>query len=178
MPGYTPLYGFPFPLMGETVSATDFQNLSTAIDAQLTLLKTNETLVRVKATCSAVAPAQTIAQGGVDVQFTSGQWVNPAAFHSTTVNPQNFQVQANGIYYVAANMQISATTVTQFQIFATANGTRRWMAGAEPVQNTPTFGAGAFASTAGETITINALWFGTGTGTVSGWVQIFQLSAF
>lgn len=178
MSGATPVFGFPYPTIGDTVSAVDFFNLSTAIDAQLTLLQAQETALRVRTSCSATVAGAAIAFGVASVNFTVNEWVNPPGFHSTSTNPQNFNITANGIYFVSAIMQMNSTTLTEMQVDIVRNGFTMAQSGAAPTQIIPVECSAAFNCSAGQVISIQMTSQGTGSATVSGRVQIFQLSAF
>lgn len=178
MAGMTPVFGFPYPTIGDTVSATDFQALSSAIDAELTLLKAQETALRVKTSCSATVTNGAFSFGAAEVNYVNNEWVNPPGFHSTVSNQENFNILSNGIYFVTTTMQMSATTLTEFQISIVRNGFTMTQGGSEPTPNIPQSCSGVFACTVGQTISVQITCTGTGTPTVSGRVQVFQISAF
>lgn len=140
MPGATPL-GLRFPLQGETVDATSWQNLANDIDALMTTVDG----LRDRAIKPATAAIQgsftgTAVATGVDSvynDFTNVNWDN-AGFANVGVNPDRLTL-STGVYYASALGSLTAyTTLTFFRVGLLAGG-RIWA-----MQHVDTLAAASF----------------------------------
>lgn len=77
MPDTTPIYAFPYPCPGDTVDATDFQDLALAIEASLITVDADYLLALNRFNVDQQSNIQTI-PAGVDTVITTGQYTIPA----------------------------------------------------------------------------------------------------
>jgi hypothetical protein len=111
MPGQTPIYNFIYPCPDETITAGSFQILANQIDAKLTDLQADYVLMlNRKSIDTSTSAAQTVA-AGVDTVLTSpvvtytipmaGVWIIHAHAFATnvtgTVNSHRLHVRQNGV---------------------------------------------------------------------------------
>lgn len=126
MPGVTTNRLYPYPLFGETVDATSWQNLANAVDADFTTAD----LLRADAQRRPLAYVAT----GANQAITSGVLTNmlwdtdivapnPATMHSTSVNTDRITVPTPGAYFCALRGFGQGTPMTVMQLTLTVNGT-------------------------------------------------------
>ena len=113
MPAQTPIYNFPYPCPGETVSSGSFAALASAIDTKLVDLQTYQTAAlsrpstrRISAVNAGVAAAEQITAGAnaTIVIPTAGFWVS-----TVTVQVNTFPVGTT-----AGRLRVFKNAVAQF----------------------------------------------------------------
>lgn len=177
MPRYTDHYGFPYPIMSsEPVSATAWQNLSNAIDAQMSIINALGTQVKFPNVITAVRSAnQAISLNTLtDVTFTSAEFQNPAGMWTSG---STITLPEVGIFYVSANARVTSTTVTFNRLQVATTGTDLSSAGPpNAVNHSATATAGEWntnltclipATSANWTIKIQVLMNGTGSPNIT-----------
>ena len=111
MPGQTPIYGFIYPCPDETISPMAFQILANQIDAKLSELQADYTLMLNRKSIDTSSSAAQTVPAGVDTVLTSpvvtytipmaGVWVVHAHAFATnitgTVNSHRLHVRQNGV---------------------------------------------------------------------------------
>lgn len=127
MPGATPL-GLRYPLQGETVDATSWQNLANDIDGLMTTVDSLRDRSIKPATASIRGSfSGTAVATGVDSvynNFNAVVWDN-SSFANLGVNPDRLTL-STGVYYASAMGEITAyTTLTFFRVGLLAGG-RIW----------------------------------------------------
>lgn len=165
MPAQTPIYGFIYPCPGEVISPMDFQVLANQIDAKLLELQADYNLmINRKNMRTEISAPQTIA-AGVDTVLTSAvvTWVVPMSglwiVHASaptvglagTVNMQRLRVRQNGVVRFGQTQNTEANTVM--------------------LNNA----VGPINATAGDTITLQWLFNGTGTEDVGAQIDAKML---
>lgn len=175
MPGVTPILGLRYPTIGDTVDATSFQNLAQDIDSQMTIidaLKTKNT-VKGRVYASNTAQAITVATPTI-LTFQTNQWLNPASFHSTSVNTDQFVIPYTGLYFAACAVLGSGlpSTTTSSLATLTLNGTAYYTVsrdhnGVAAGFNRDMEPQGLFLANTGDVIRCSVTWTGTGVGTIS-----------
>lgn len=126
MPGATANRFYPFPLLGEAVDALSWQNLATAVDADLTAAAALRQDAQTRPLASVANSASQAVVSGV---LTNLLWdtdviaPNPATMHSTSVNTDRITVPTPGAYFCALKAFGSASPLTAMQLTLTVNGT-------------------------------------------------------
>lgn len=176
MPGLTPNEFFPYPYMGETVNATSWQNLATAIDAALASVALVATDAKKPPTAivreSVGGTAITVATN-TNILFNSNTFVDPTSMHSTSVNTDQVILPEAGIYLVRGSITLgSPTTLTLMRAAITLNGVQVFARQDSPKnvnQSWTTDCNGVVISmAAGDILRLVARWGGTGTATTVG----------
>lgn len=171
MPGTTPNEFFPYPLMGETVNATSWQNLANAIDASLVTLNTAAIDAKKPPTAmvnqTAAGTAITV-NTDTNILFNTDQFVDPSSMHSTSVNTDRIITPEPGVYLVRGQVQIgSTTTLTTIKAAVSLNGTIVFaeQTGMNNLNTAWTLEVNGvvLSQAAGDIIRLVARWGGTGT---------------
>lgn len=176
MPGMTSNEFFPYPLMGETVDATSWQNLANAIDASLATLATGAADAKKPPTAmvrQSFAGTAITVNTDTNILFTTDQFVDPSSMHSTSVNTDRIILPEPGIYLVRGQTTVSSTTtLTTAKAAISLNGTivfaeqtgvnnlnQSWRLEVNGV---------VLSMAAGDIVRLVARWGGTGTATTLG----------
>lgn len=156
MPETTPIYGFPYPCEGEDITPAAFANLANAIDAKMLELQSDEFEALNRYSQIALSGSNVIA-AGVDAVI--------AGANST------YTIPADGVW------QISAKTVTTSVVGGTPTSHRLRVRKNAVVQfgirqnpETATYdiqAVGCIVAAAGDVISFQFLFGGTGTWTLS-----------
>lgn len=150
MPDTTPVYGLPYPCPGDTVDATDFQDLALAVEATLVNVDADYLLALNRFNTDLGGATQTIA-AGVDTVITTPQYVIPA----------------DGIWVVSAHLFNANTppTINSMRIRVRQGVTVRFGFTANTEVNTPrrVIADGPIVAAAGDVISTTVLYSGTGT---------------
>jgi len=123
MPGFTTHYGFPFPhMLTEVVDATNWKNLSEAIDVQMTNINTLANQVKFPNVITAVRASSLALTLNTltDVTYTSTEFQNPAGMWTSGAT---ITIPEAGIYYLSGFARVTSTTVTFNKILFTTTGT-------------------------------------------------------
>ena len=167
MPGSTPL-GIPYPYQGETVNATSWQNMATAIDGLMTSLDAIrdgiETIPTARiegGSANAVASATTVTVTNYNlVSWDNAGYANLGAFPSQLTVPP-------GLYYVTASGTFASTTTTAMARIHIITGATIWAASMIDTSSTTgttlsTATGLVLATTATTAIQSSVRWQGTG----------------
>jgi hypothetical protein len=156
MPATTPVYGFPYPCPGETITPGSFQNLANAIDAKL--LDLNADMVFA------------LNRPNVDLFFATTQNIPPGVVTTLTSLDSTYTITTAGVWVVALDVSNSAgpTTVTYQRAQVLQNAVARFGFTQDSENNVPVScrPIGVIVAAAGDVITGTFLWTGTGTYTV------------
>jgi len=158
MPSTTPIYAFPFPCPGDTVSALDFTNLANAIDAKLADVGNDMTfaLNRPNTDRDFSEPSQVIAPGVVTLLTLAGStytisvagvWVVWVQVGPGTPPPTITYSRAQGLQTAVARFSFSQDAESNIAMIC------------RPM--------GVIIAAAGDVITSNFLYTGTGTYSVN-----------
>lgn len=126
MPGVTPL-GLRFPLQGETVDSTSWQNLANDVDTLMTTVDGLRNRATKPATASIQGFAGTALATGVDgvyANFNFVEWDN-AGFANLGVNPDRLTL-STGVYYASAQATLTTYTTMVFFRVGLLAGARIW----------------------------------------------------
>lgn len=154
MPRNTPIYGFTYPCIDETVNATDFALLATQIDTQLTSIQADENYALGRYSSITSAADQAGIVSGVETAL-----VNAGS---------SYVVIADGVYWVNARASISAAgaDVSSARLRVRLNGVTQF--GRTVNEDATSFVTGQINPTgtvvavAGDTISMAILYFATG----------------
>lgn len=162
MPETTPIYGFPYPCPGDPINATDFQDLADAIDAQMAVIQDDMDLALNRYNVQQTVAAQALIPPAVETILASAG--------------STYVLQADGFYLASLRMfllpvgGVLASARFRLRLAATAiPGYTQYLGNfAQGTQLTavPIFG------TTGQTVDIGVTYFGTGTATVSGGLDV------
>jgi hypothetical protein len=186
MPGTTSL-GLRYPLMGETVDATSWQNLANDIDALMTSIKTirdkafRTPTASIGVLGSAVNSASTVL---VDQQFTIVHW-DTNSMVNLGVNNDRITVPA-GVWYVrfTCNSYTGTTTSTYSRVMVRDTLGNQWGSQSTGSGITGGQGFGPFSVStvilANQTVGIKGSMQWTGTGGPAVWgggceLQVYRL---
>ncbi len=169
MPGMTSL-GIRFPLQGETVDATSWQNMANDIDALMTSLDTirdratKPESAMIRDTIGSVTTTPASNTDGV-LHFSQVSW-DTSTFANLGANNDRLTL-STGVYYATATSDISAyTTMTQARI-GLLTGSTLWAAQSiDTVSDGSLFlvASGVVVVTAAATaLQVRCRWNGTGT---------------
>lgn len=184
MPGSTSL-GIPYPLQGEVISATQFQNMSTAVDALFTQLDTLRDLAGSKPSAGMTGGSVATATGvnGTVANYTTIQW-DTAGYCNLGTHPNSFVVPP-GVYWASCGGNLSgATTVATKRLMLLFNSII-WGSQATDVTSgtgngTMSVSSGVIVATAPtNTIEVRTFWSGTGGPATTQFVdfRIYQIRA-
>lgn len=166
MPDATPIYGFPYPCVDESVNAADFAALGNAIDSKLLEVQADADHAVGRYNISQFGGSQAGIAVGVETVLTNAaaQYVVPEA----------------GVYLAMIDVQITAaTTITSSRLRVRINGVSQY----GRTFNHETGVAGRFwqvpsgpliATAAGDTISCTFLYQGSGTATVQIYLSVRQ----
>jgi hypothetical protein len=185
MPGFTDHYSFPFPVEGDVVSAADWEDLSEAIDDQLTAVDVFRQANLHRPTVSAVTPAAAATipvATTTNMLFDTNLWAVPSSFHSTSSNTDQFVVPSPGLYLVSASMNwfpqpsgvtavlmgLTVDNVVQYQYGDAMNATS---------QSSRSITGLCICSNFLDVIRLTCRWTGTGTASVRATIQIFKVAS-
>ena len=150
MPDTTPIFAFPYPCPGDTVDATDFADLATAIEAKMIDVEADYLLALNRFNNDLDGVTQTI-PAGVDTVITTPQYVIPLA----------------GVYTVTAHMFQTTTppTINSMRVRVRQGVTARFGFTANTEVNTPrvTMTVCVIVAAAGDVVSSTVLYNGTGT---------------
>lgn len=183
MPGYTSL-GIPYPLMGEVVDASDFQDMSTYVDTLLSQLDALRDLAGTKPLAAMSGGSVVTATGvnGTVANYSSIVFDN-ASYADLGVHPNSFLVPP-GLYWASCGGFLSgATTVAQKRLAILYNGFI-WGGQSTDVltsgNGTMSVASGTIVATAPtNTIEVRTFWSGTGGPATTQFVdfRIYQIRA-
>lgn len=155
MPQSTPIYSFPYPCEGEDITVTAFANLANAIDSKLAELNTDSYEARNRYNFAAET-AQNVLAAGVDTVL--------AGANST------YTIPADGVYFIKAKCfnYVDPATFTSLRVRVRKNAVVQFGARQNPESQMLDFlAAGMIPAAAGDTISFQALFTGTGSWTMS-----------
>jgi hypothetical protein len=174
MPGSTANEHLPYPLIGETVSATSQQNLATAIEASLAATDVIRLDALKPPTCMAFRFGSVAITVNTDTaaNLTSSTFNDPTSMHSTSVNTDQVILPTSGVWLIHGEANLTATTtLTAVKVAITQNGTQVFAQQSSPKAG----GTGWILDTdavvvgqAGDIIRLSGRWSGTGTGGFAG----------
>lgn len=157
MPDTTPIYDFPYPCPGETITPASFQNLANAIDAKLLELQADAIFA--------------LNRPNIDSDVVATQGIPPSVVTTLTTADSTYTISVAGVWVVFLEVARDSgpTTVNYQRAQVLQNAVARFgftqdSEGDVPV-NCRAFGA--IVAAAGDVITGTFLWTGTGTYTVS-----------
>ncbi len=157
MPATTPIYAFPYPCPGDTISASSFSGLANAIDTKLLELQADATFA--------------LNRPNVDSDVVATQNIPPGVVTTLTTADSTYTISVAGVWVVFLEVARDSgpTTVTYQRAQVLQNAVARFgftqdSEGDVPVVCRP---FGAIVAAAGDVITGTFLWTGTGTYTVS-----------
>jgi len=183
MSGSTPILGLRYPTIGDTIDAASFANLAADIDAQMSVIDglrlLNTQRARVYSQCFNQA---VVFNTSTNLLYTQNNWVLPASFHNTSVNPDQFVAPVNGLYLAMCFVSGAGLPTTATQSFAgiTVNAAQvqsvsrdkqggiTWFRDMEP--------KGLLRLNAGDVVRCFVNWQGTGVATFSSSMYILQLA--
>lgn len=186
MPGTTSL-GIPYPLQGETVNATSWQNMATVVDALFTQLDALRLLgtTRPTASVSSSGSVTAIASGTTTTQlYTIENWDN-AGYATLGTNADRLTLDT-GVFYGRFNCLVSPTNsavnITLVRSSMLLNGIVIAGAETDPVESDNDPGGQVVSAifvvgVAGSILTSQALFVGTG-GTAfqaSATLQVYKI---
>lgn len=156
MPDVTPIYGFPFPCPDEVVAPSAFSDLANAIDAKMLELSADATFA--------------LNRPNVDLNFGLTQVINPGVLTTLTTADSTYTITTAGVYVVRVSVSDTAApaTVTYQRAQVLQNAVVRFGFTQDSESNIPVpcRPEGVIVAAAGDVITTNFLWTGTGTYTV------------
>ena len=156
MPSTTPIYGFPFPCPGDTVTSTDFMNLANAIDTKL--LDVNADMVFA------------LNRPNVDLNLSATQVINPGVVTTLTTADSTYTITTAGVYVVWLEVRdtVSPPTITYQRAQVLQNAVAKFAFSHDSDNNNPVpcRPTGPIVAAAGDVITGTILYTGTGTMTV------------
>ncbi len=168
MPGTTPL-GLRYPLQGETVNATSWQNLATDIDTLMTTVDGLRDRALQPATASIIgsfsATSLATATDGVYSTFVTVLW-DTSGFANLGVNADRLTL-STGVYFARAQATLSGyTTMTYVRVGLLAQS-RIWaMQNADTIAGSGLHTANAAGivviTTASSALQVRIRWAGTG----------------
>lgn len=150
MPDTTPIYALPYPCPGDTVDATDFQDLALAIEAKMIDIEADYLLALNRFNSDDGGTVQTIATG-VDTVILVPQYTIPLA----------------GVYVVTAHLfpASAPATINATRIRVRQGAVSRFGFTANNELNTTrnVMAVGVIVAAAGDVISATALFSGAGT---------------
>jgi hypothetical protein len=157
MPDSTPIFNFPYPCPGETVTATDFFSLASAIDAKLLQVQADQTFA--------------LNRRNVDLAVSGSQAIPPGVITTLTLADSTFTVSVAGVWVVwmEAVDSGSPATVTYQRMQVLQNAVVRFSFSQDSENNitVPCRPMCVVVAAAGDVITSTFQYTGTGTYTVS-----------
>lgn len=157
MPANTPIYGFTYPCVGETIDPADFSLLATQIDTKLASLASDEDWALGRYVVRLLPPSQGGVVAGVETQIVAAG--------------SQYTILADGVYVASFQSSILATTVDAFRVRLRRNANVFFgrtlsidpaiaSSGATSASSIP------FTAVVGDVISATVLFSGTGAGTV------------
>lgn len=157
MPAATPIYNFPYPCPGETISPASFSNLANAIDSKLQEVEADRVFA--------------LNRPNVDLQLVGSQVINPGVVTTLTTPDSTYTISVAGVWVVRVAVDISSSppTVTYQRAQILQNGVARFGFTQDSESNIAMscYPVGAIVAAAGDVITTTMLYTGTGTMTVT-----------
>ena len=156
MPGYTPLYGFPYPCQGETITPASFTNLANAIDAKL--LQVNADMVFA------------LNRPNTDIPTTTTQVIPAGVDTVLTIPSSTYTVTVAGVYvfWIHTFSQVAPPTISAQRIRVRQNAVAKF-GFTQDSDNNNTIdvrATGVIVAAAGDVISSTFLYTGTGTNTI------------
>lgn len=156
MPASTPIYAFPYPCPGEVVGSAAFANLANAIDAKLTEVRDDMVFA--------------LNRPNIDRDDSATQVINPSVVTLLTTTDSTYTITTAGVYvfWVQVNATAFPATVTYQRAQVLQNAVARFAFSQDSEGNSAAECRPmcALVCAAGDVITTNFLWTGTGTYTV------------
>jgi len=156
MPDATPIYGFPYPCPGETISPSAFSGLALAIDAKLLDVNNDLTFA--------------LNRPNFDNDFSSTQVITAGVDTVLTTTDSTYTISVAGVwvFWMALSVTVNPATITSQRLRVRQNGTVRFgytqdNEGNNTLQN---YAVGPIIAAAGDVITGQFLYTGTGTMTI------------
>lgn len=164
MPGATPVFGIRYPVMGDPITTTVFQDEATDIEAAvasvdaLATARLNRPYVVVFGSFTAVIAVETVVTWTGEGRDTDNMFTLGA--------PTVLTVNTPGVYLVTANMDSPfATTITAVRTSLLRNGVVQYAQSKRSQNNgigADTLLSGLISCAAGDTLQVRFLWTGTG----------------
>lgn len=164
MPGQTPIYNFPYPCQGEVINPAVFSLLANAIDAKLLDIQGDYTLMLNRNNSDNGTGVGQVIAAGVDTVLT-----HPSL---------NFTINRSGVYIVRATANgTPAGNVNMRRLHVRQNAVVRFGATVNTETNTfmPPVAAGPVVAAAGDIISLQYLFNGTVTESVTGELDLKML---
>lgn len=152
MPSVTPIYAFPFPCPGDSVTPADFANLALAIDTKLTQLVSDDFEAKNRYN-TLLTSATNILNPGVDTVVVGAN--------------SSYVLPVSGVFHVVASSRSLSfpATITSARLRVRLNAVVQYGLRMNTEDGTPKdfYTTGPIVGVAGDTITTQALYTGTGT---------------
>lgn len=181
MPGQTTHFGIPFPYVGETADAGSFQAAAVAMDAAFSTVDvTRQRLLHRPSVYAQNITLVTLTSGTATAfNFNQNLWANPASFHSTSSNTDQFVIPEDGAYLATCNV-VGYPACNRVITGIQQNGSTVAQHSEGP-NNTVSNGSGVGCTTliiasAGDVLRGTGRFDGTGTTTVHVAFQVFKMS--
>lgn len=162
MPDATPIYGFPYPCLGEPAGAPDIQALALAIDTKGNDINNDYVFALNRPNADVLNIGSQVVPNGVDTLLTTA---------SSTVT-----ILRAGVYAVTAGVDIfgTAATLNMERLRVLQNAVFRFGQTKNPGNElgVPVKAHGAIVAAAGDVITMSYLFNGTGNMTVSATISL------
>lgn len=157
MPANTPIYGFTYPCVGETIDPADFSLLATQIDTKLASLASDEDWALGRYAVRLTPPSQGAIVAGAETQIVAAG--------------SQYTILADGVYVASFEGFLSATTVDAFRIRLRRNANvffGRSISVDPALASSGSIEASSipFVAVVGDVISATVLFAGTGAGTV------------
>lgn len=153
MPATTPIYAFPYPCPGDTISASSFSNLANAIDTKLLELQADSVFA--------------LNRPNTDPPVSGTQTINPSVVTTLTVANSNYVIPVAGVWVFKADVTIASNppTITYQRVQVLQNAVARYGFTQDSENNiaVPCRPVGPLVAAAGDAITVTVLYTGTGT---------------
>lgn len=157
MPGSTPIYQFPFPCYGETVSPLAFQQLANAIDAKMNDVRADYVLA--------------LNRNNVDLLLAGTQTITAGVDTVLTLTDSTYTIPVAGVWIIDVDVipASSPATITMMRARVRQNGVVRFGFNQTCAGNTTArcYPSGPVVAAAGDVITTQFLYTGAGTMNVS-----------
>jgi len=168
MPGYTPVLGIPYPLIGETVTATDFANFASAINSIVITNQSQVSAALVRKNAFVVETFnQSITQAvETTINFSTTTFSDNDGMFSTGT-PDRLTIQTAGIYHVLMyGWRLSTfTTLFSMRSLVYQNSVAKFGERHNETSgsSSPAVGSsGMLVCNVGDIIQVKVLWTGTG----------------